>query len=169
MSTRYTEDLKIHNVQPIEVYLNTSVSIFGTGFEDQPRVFLDGSEVLESDITLINDNQINFQMPSAIDLGLKKIKVQVGQRESNTFQIKVIDLTIVRVEPESGPRNISVSIFGTGFEDQPRVFLDGSDTTLDIILINEKRINIKVPPAYFCGSKTVKSQGWSKGEQYLPI
>ena len=57
-----SNELRIFNVQPPEAYLNTPASIFGTGFEGQPKVFIDGSEVASSDITLVSNSHINLKI-----------------------------------------------------------------------------------------------------------
>ena len=82
-------ELRIYTVEPAEAYLNTSVSIFGTGFEGQPKVFIGSNEITASDIVLISNKQINFKVPSDISIGQKDIKIKVGQKESNSFQFEV--------------------------------------------------------------------------------
>lgn len=84
-----SNELRIYTVEPTAAYLNTSVSIFGTGFEGQPKVFIGSHEITESDIMLISNKQINFQIPSTTSIGQNRIKIRVGQKESNSVQFEV--------------------------------------------------------------------------------
>jgi hypothetical protein len=144
-------ELRIYNILPAEAYLNTTASLFGTGFEgeEEPKVLLDGTELAEQDVTLVSSSQININIAPTTLLGQKEVIVRIGQKSSNPLEFEVI-VTIDKIEPSSGPADTNVSIAGTGFiaGQEVRVIIDGTELAPpDITLVNEKQINFKIPAA----------------------
>jgi hypothetical protein len=80
----------IDDIQPASGPPGTNVSVTGAGFivDQAIRVLIDDVVLAEPDITIVDVDQIDFKIP-VMPIGLKKVRVKVGQKESDSVNLEV--------------------------------------------------------------------------------
>jgi|GEM_PF-3575908 len=156
----------IRSINPTEGPVDISVTLNGENFgETEGTILFDDPPAAPSPVvTMWSDTQIIFTVPTGISTGLKDIRVEAADlQQSNAVQFNVTSTSIghnvpsiTRIDPESGPREVLVTLTGTRLGMFPgELYFNGFEINARIDSWGVNEITFYVPDDANSGENTV--------------